>query len=104
MRADLPPGLQIAQVSHASFEFGHQHTDTTGYWLAGSNYLVVVAAADEQALEHLAAEAVRRGIPITAVREPDISDELTAVAFAPGDEARRLLSSLPLALRERVPL
>ena len=36
---------------------------------------------------------------MTAFREPDLGDELTALAFAPSDQTRRFLSNLPLAGR-----
>lgn len=36
------------------------------------------------------------------VYEPDLDDELTAIAIAPSPGTSRLLSHLPLALREEV--
>lgn len=104
VRADIPPGLQMAQAVHAAFEFSHGFPEITGYWLAQSNYLVIVAAHDEDHLAGLVVESVRKDIRTVAVREPDHNDELMAVAFEPGDAARRMLSSLPCALREKVPV
>jgi hypothetical protein len=68
-------------------------------WVVKSNFLVVVAVPDEAALLDLIKEAAGRGITRTAVREPDLGDEVTAAAFAPGLDARRLCANLPLALR-----
>ena len=72
----------------------------TAEWLHASNFLVVVAAPDERALAELAARAVEEGIVRSIVREPDIGNEITAVALQPGPEARRLCSQLPLALKQ----
>lgn len=69
-------------------------------WLLASNFLVIVAVRDEEHLLDLITEASRRGISRIAVREPDLDDEVTAVALAPGPAAQKLCASLPLALRE----
>lgn len=99
MRADLPPGLQMAQSVHAMAHFHHDHTDLVKPWLLASNFLVVVSVPDENALLDLIKEAKERGLTVTAVREPDIGDEVTAAAFEPGSRLRRLLAELPLALK-----
>lgn len=38
----------------------------------------------------------------TKVNEPDLGDEYTAIALQPGEQARELCASLPLALRNAV--
>lgn len=69
-------------------------------WIIKSNFLVIVSVPDEDALLDLITEASRRGITRTAVREPDLDNEATAVALAPGDAARKLCANLPLAMKE----
>lgn len=101
VRADIGPGLQVAQAVHAAFAFGRDHPEETRKWLVESNFLVVVAVPDENALLDLITDAACRGITRTAVREPDIDDEVTAVALGPGTAAQKLCANLPLALRER---
>jgi peptidyl-tRNA hydrolase len=100
VRSDLPPGLQAAQAVHAAFHFSHDHPELVAPWIIRSNFLVIVAVPDEDALLDLIKEASVRGIVRTAVREPDIDDEATAVALAPGDAARKLCAALPLALKQ----
>lgn len=100
MRDDIPPGLQMAQAVHAAFAFQHDHPELTADWLKRSNYLVIVSVPDEGVLLDLISAAAQRGIPRTAVREPDLQDEATAVALAPTIEAARLCASRPLALRQ----
>lgn len=65
-------------------------------WFTRSNYLICVRALDEFALADLAAAAGAEGIAMTIVREPDLQNEITAVALEPGDVARRLCANLPL--------
>jgi len=100
VRHDLPPGLQAAQAVHAALAFFHAQPVAIGRWLLQSNFLVIVSVPDEGALLDLISEAHSRGIPHVGVREPDIGDEATAVAFAPGRDAQRLCANLPLALRQ----
>lgn len=68
--------------------------------MLASNYLVIVQVSDENALLDLITESARRGLIRTAVREPDLQNEATAVAIEPGKAASQLCSNLPLALRQ----
>lgn len=99
-RADLPPGLQAAQAVHASFAFQHEHPAVTADWLLRSNFLVIVAVPDEGTLHDMIIDASLRGIRRTAVREPDLDDQITALALEPGAAAKRLCANLPLAMRD----
>ncbi len=92
----------MAQSVHAAFHFAHDHRDLVEPWLLKSNFLVIVSVPNEDALLDLIKEAATRGIARTAVREPDINDEATAVAFEPGAKARRLCAELPLALKNAI--
>lgn len=99
MRSDLSPGLQLAQAVHAAFQFFAEWPSLARAWTEDSNFLVVVAVPDEAALADLATAAVEEGIVRTIVREPDLDNEITAVALQPGPDARRLCGQLPLALK-----
>jgi hypothetical protein len=96
VRADLPCGAQVAQACHAAFQFTLEHLELTLRWERESNNLVVLSVPNEEDLERL---TTREGPParMTYVREPDLNNALTALAFGP--EAAKYLSSLPLALR-----
>lgn len=93
----------MAQAVHSALEFAAEHPDIVQPWHARSNYLVIVSVPDEVALIGLATRARERGITTHLVHEPDIGDEATALALEPGEPARRLCSSLPLALRDLTP-
>jgi hypothetical protein len=64
--------------------------------------VVIVAAPNEAALYMLESMALTLGLKHHLVREPDISDEATAIALEPGKMAKRLCASFPLALKESV--
>jgi len=51
-------------------------------------------------LTDLIVKASLRGIKYTVFREPDINNEITAVAFEPSIEAKKLCSNLPLLGKE----
>lgn len=101
VRADLDAGAQAAQAMHAALGFAVEFPDTTRAWNVGENNLVVLAAPDEAALERICA-GMPEGTHCYVFHEPDLGDSFTAMAFAGTDDARKLVSSLPLALRRRV--
>lgn len=78
-------------------EFALEHPDIASHWNRLSSSLIVLTAANAAALTELQEKARDRGIQVTEFREPDFGDEITALAFAPSDATRRLLSNLPCA-------
>jgi peptidyl-tRNA hydrolase len=98
-RADLSVGYQIAQAMHAAVDLCVQHPHLAAAWHTTSNSLIVLASVDERALYTLLNRAQARGVHAVAFREPDLGDELTAVAFAPGEVTVQLCANLPLAGR-----
>jgi hypothetical protein len=96
-RRDLDPGSQAVQGMHAYGRFEEQHPATYREWYAASNTLAFLSVSDEGALGVLYQEAVDRGLPVAAFREPDRDNELTAIALGP--KAKRLCQGFDLALR-----
>lgn len=96
VRADLDPGLQMAQAVHAAVQWVIEDPDLSSVWHKKSNNVVVKHVADEAALLELAAKAEARGCVVEAFKEPDLADATTAVAFV-GTGANALLRELPLA-------
>lgn len=92
VRGDLPVGLQMAQACHAVREWGHAFP----YSVTNGNLIVlsVPGLAELTALKARADEQTA----VVPFREPDIGDELTAIALV-GGRAKPLLSKLPLAGR-----
>jgi hypothetical protein len=72
----------------------------TKEWHTESNFLVILAVENEDALLDLLDVLHGRDMRYTYVNEPDLDNEHTAVAIEPSPEAEKLLANLPLALRE----
>jgi len=102
-RADLSPGYQATQATHAGLKFARLYPDRLASWFDNSNCLVVLASPDEETLSLLATQLKDEGFVVERFHEPDIGNELTAIALAPADTLATRLSTLPLALRTRDP-
>jgi hypothetical protein len=59
-----------------------------------------LTVTNEEELVRLSEKADSRGIKYTIFREPDINNEITAIAFEPSDASRKLTSSCPLMGKE----
>ena len=99
-RRDLPIGTQALQSGHAAIDFQHQHPSEAKEWHSKSNYLVFLTVANEEELIKLTTKAILLGIKHTVFREPDLDNQITAVAFEATDAARKLTSSCPLLGKE----
>ena len=99
-RRDLPVGTQALQSAHALADFIYQHPLESKEWHTKSNYLVFLTVADEEQLIKLISKAILMGIKHTVFREPDLDNQITAVAFQPSEQARKLTSSCPLLGKE----
>ena len=95
-RRDLQVGYQAVQSGHAAIGFVLQYLDIAKDWHTISNYLAFLTTSDEEALEELVRKAEQRGIKHSLFFEPDIDNQLTAVAFEPSDLTRRLTSNCSL--------
>lgn len=97
-RADLPAGAQIAQSCHALRAFVEAHPEIDRAWHTAGGNLVCLSVADERDLSELLADAMHGELlAVAGFWEQDFDGELTAIALE--GRARRLVSSLPLALR-----
>lgn len=98
VRSDMPAGDQLAQSCHAVAEFGVLCPERFTAWAKAQRNLVVLQAPSKTALDIVRMQIIDEGHEVASFHEPDMQDELTAIAF--GAEAARLVSQLPLALRE----
>lgn len=99
-RRDLSIGVQALQSGHAAIDFQYQHPEIGKEWQIKSNYLAFLTVANEADLIKLITKAILSGIKHTVFREPDIDNQITAVAFEPSEAARKLTSSCPLMGKE----
>lgn len=99
-RRDLIPGYQSVQPAHALAEFAVQFPTTFRRWHKNHKNLVIVSVPNELALTSLYNQARDAKLKTIIFREPDIGNEHTAVAIEPNEITYKLISSLPLALKE----
>lgn len=99
-RRDLDPGYQGVQGQHAAIEFIMQYPEISNHWHQVSNYLGFLSVDNEQKLICLFEKAKALGIACSMFKEPDIDNEVTAIALEPGELSKKLCSRLPLALKE----
>lgn len=88
------------QSAHAAIDFQHEFPVEAKQWQTSSNYLAVLTVEDEESLIKLITKAILLGIKHTVFREPDIDNQITAVAFEPSEQAKKLTSSCPLLGKE----
>ena len=90
----------MLQSAHVAIEFQHEHPEIAKEWNTNSKYLVFLSVENEEALKRLLRKIQFNDIKYTIFTEPDIGNQLTAIAIEPTYESWKLTSSLPLALKE----
>lgn len=84
---------------HALRQFTAEHPEIDRIWFEQSNYLGLLSVNNEEELVRLMEQAADHGIHHSIFREPDIDNQITAIALSPGPKSKKLCSRLPLALR-----
>lgn len=69
------------------------------HWFEESTYLILLTVPRELALHDTLIKLGWHDLIYSVWHEPDMNNELTAVAVAPSPTATRYLSQLPLTLR-----
>jgi len=90
----LKPGQQIAQCAHAIVEFSIQHPQIFKEWHDTSNYICCLIADD---LPDLLQRCRDLNMEFTPFYEPDLNNQLTAIAIEPSQLAKSLLRGYKLA-------
>ena len=99
-REDISPGYQGVQGIHSAILFGQEHPDIHREWYQNSNYLGFLSVANEVELAKLIEKADANDIKCSVFREPDIDNQITAIAIEPGIKSKKLCSNLKLALKD----
>lgn len=97
-RSDLSPGQQAVQSCHAMRQFTAEHPSIDKEWFDSSNYIALVVVDNERKLYELFDAAMMKDIPCSKFSEPDLNNQVTAIALAPCAGAARLCKKLKLAL------
>ena len=100
-RSDLTPGQQSVQSCHAAIDFCFSYSKESLDWHKNSNYLISLSVADESKLFDLSAKLRLLGIEFVEFYEPDMNNELTAIAFLSNEKTKKLTSHLPLTLKNK---
>lgn len=93
-RADLAPGLRTAQAGHAIAAFALEHPHAMQQW--GNSYLIMLEVEDLRSLLRLSVHTRIAGLTTSSWHEPDLDDQLTAIAIAPSGASKALCMGLPL--------
>ena len=99
-RRDLHPGYQAVQSSHAGIDFQHQYPEIAKQWNEQSNYLIILSVENEVQLLKYLRKFKMYDLKTTTFREPDIGNQITAIAVEPSERSKKICSNLPLALKE----
>lgn len=95
-RSDLPLSYQAVQSGHAGIQFQHEHRRIAKRWHKKSNYLIFLSVRNEAELILLAAHAKSENIRVSVFREPDLNNEITAIALEPSTVSDKITKSLKL--------
>ena len=98
-RRDLTAGSQAVQSTHAAIQFVFEHPEIAQIWFKDP-YLAQLSVENEEQLHELIYKLQKNHIKYSIFREPDLDNQITAIAIEPSEQTRRLLSSLPLMLKE----
>ena len=103
VRRDLPKSYRMVQGMHAAalyaaktHPYGSDYNDKA--WRADTGTIVALLVNDEEHLTHIQKYmSTTIGIPVASWWEPDLDNELTAVAFLDRDRDETLVNALRLA-------
>ena len=100
-RSDLSDGYKAVQSTHAAINFTFEHPSRAGPWFKNSNYLVQLEIENEAQLEKLINNCEKEKIAHTIFREPDIGNQITAIAIEPSPKTQKLVGKLPLLFKSK---
>ena len=96
---NISAGSQAAQATHSAVQFVFEHPEIAKSWIK-SPYLALLSVNNEIEIETLIHKLQISNIKFSVYREPDLNDQITSIAIEPSEKTRRLVSNLPLMLRE----
>lgn len=96
---ELPISQQATQSIHAAVDFVFKHHAELKNWHDLSNTIVLLSVKNEKGLLKLIKKLKNSNIKYTIFTEPDIGDQITALALEPSDDAAEFCKELPTALK-----
>lgn len=98
VRQDMEPGYQIAQSVHAARQFAEEHPEKERSWFRGSNTIVILGVRNQDEILGVIKKARTLAVSHSVFREPDLNNEITAVAIADTDKTQKVCKGLHLVL------
>lgn len=98
-RRDLTAGSQSVQSTHSVAQFIFEHPELSEKWFKNP-YLVQLSVENEDELKSLIYKLQKLNIKHSIFLEPDIGNQITAIAIEPSEKSRKVTSHLPLMLKE----
>lgn len=95
-RRDLSYAQKAVQSAHAAINFIFEHPSRAGPWFNNSNYLVLLEVNDEKELIKIIEKCIHKQLCFTIFQEPDLNNQITAIAIEPGKESQKLVAKLSL--------
>lgn len=95
-------GYKAVQSTHAAINFIFEHPGRAGPWFNNSNTLVQLELKDEKQLKLLIQQCEKLQLCYTVFREPDIGNQITAVAIEPSPLTQKLVRKIPLLLKDKI--
>lgn len=87
------------QSTHAVVQYGKEYPESFHTWYEQSNYLGSLSVKNEEELLSLLDKCRSNGLKTSAFYEPDVN-QITSIAIEPCELARKLVSSIPRALKQ----
>lgn len=100
-RQDMTSGYKAVQSTHAAINFIFEHYGRASPWFTSSNTLVQLELKDEKQLKLLIQKCEQLQLYYTVFREPDIGNQITAVAIEPSLVTQKLVSKIPLLFKNK---
>ena len=88
------------QSGHAAIQFIFDFPSEGKEWFFNSNYLIFLSVENENDLLDFTERLSQDGIPFSKFIEPDLNNQLTAIAFLSSDKTKKLTHHLPLLLKQ----
>ena len=88
--------MKAAQLVHGMREWIEKYPLKDRAWYRDSNYVAILEVDNEQDLIRLIQKAESRCLDVAMFREPDLDNAITAIVIEPGDQSRRMCSSIRL--------
>lgn len=97
----MTEGYKAVQSTHAAINFVFEHPARAGPWFSSSNTLVQLELKNEKQLKLLIEKCQYHQLECSVFREPDIGNQITAVAIQPSPITQKLVQKIPLLFKNK---